>query len=593
MEVRHRTVEAMNDPAGGPRSSAFEWIFAATLFAAGFGYAFYTKHVWEDYFITFRHSKNFAEGRGLVYHEGERVHGFTSPIGVLLPAFFHVVAGKPSDFEHALWMFRVVGALAYAAAGFLVIRILRSAAPNEPLLPWAGALLFLVDFKSLAFSMNGQETGLMLFFLAWIVRILQRGGDVHWKALGVAWAGLQWTRPDGCVFIAATAIATLVFNGGRPRMRLLEGFVKAGLLSLLLYSPWLIGTTIYYGSPIPHTVLAKAGTVPPITSLFGPFPTGLAERIRERAGGLFEPIYAFSGGWPEWAVRFARGVGIAGLVWWMIPFRGPYAAFSRWMGLSGFLLALYLCFILMFPWYFPPIALIVALSLVSGAFTAPRMFILVIVGSWMFVEMWDKDYFERIAKGKLPCKPREAWIMASAAAAAFLSPRFLSKPRIALAAVLGVCATLGFIASGSWKQIAVQQERIETGHRRKIGEWLKANAKPNETIFLESLGYIGYFSEGRMRDWPGLVAPEVVEARKISGGRMMAGAVLIRPDWMVLRKAVEYELAMANPWFRENYEVAREFNAADDLKRDYPDLPGLGYPLYDAHYYVLRKRGLR
>src|SRR5436305_1716283 len=45
------------------------------------GYVAYTGHVWEDYFITFRFSKNLVEGRGLVYNPGDRVHGFTSPIG--------------------------------------------------------------------------------------------------------------------------------------------------------------------------------------------------------------------------------------------------------------------------------------------------------------------------------------------------------------------------------------------------------------------------------------------------------------------------------------------------------------------------------
>ena len=47
-------------------------------------YTLYTNHIWEDFFITFRHSQNLCEGKGLVYNEGERVHGFTSPLGVLL-----------------------------------------------------------------------------------------------------------------------------------------------------------------------------------------------------------------------------------------------------------------------------------------------------------------------------------------------------------------------------------------------------------------------------------------------------------------------------------------------------------------------------
>jgi hypothetical protein len=590
MEVRVRAFEAMNLEQSRLRSPAFEWIFAATLFAVGFGYSIYTKHVWEDYFITFRHSKNLAEGRGLVFEEGERIHGFTSPIGVLLPAAFHRLAGNPVDFEPALWMFRVVGALAYAAAGFLIVRILRSAAPDQPLVPWAAALLFAVEFKSLAFSMNGMETGLMLFFLAWIVRLVQRGADVHWKALGVVWAGLQWTRPDGCIFIAATAVSALALGVGGPRGGLLKGFVKAGILSLLLYSPWLVGTTLYYGTPIPHTVMAKSGTQPPIQTLFGPFPTGLVDRMRDRAGAVFEPIYAVFGGWPETLVRFSRGVGIAGMVWWLIPFSGPFARFSRWTGLSAFLGVMYLAFVMLFPWYLPPIALLMILSLTAGAFTAPRTFILVVIAGWLFVEMWDKNYFVRMDDGRLPFKPKEAWIFAGAALAAFALPKLLGRSKASLAAVLGVCAMLGAVAACSWKNIAVQQEYVETRHRRAIGEWLKANSRPGETIFLESLGYIGYFSEGRMLDWPGLVSPRVVAARKKIRGHMIDHLPLLEPDWLVLRREHEYEYSEKNPYVKANYKVAKEFSVVDDLRRDHPDLPGLGYPLHDADYVVMRRR---
>lgn len=57
-------------------------IFLGVFFLA-VGWVSYTDHVWEDYFITYRASKNLAEGNGLTYTVGERVHSFTSPLGVL------------------------------------------------------------------------------------------------------------------------------------------------------------------------------------------------------------------------------------------------------------------------------------------------------------------------------------------------------------------------------------------------------------------------------------------------------------------------------------------------------------------------------
>src|SRR4051812_31136182 len=75
-------------------------------------YALYTDHIWEDYFITFRYSRNLARGHGLVYTPGERVHGFTSPLGTLLPALFDSIAGSES-YVPALWMYRILSIAAF------------------------------------------------------------------------------------------------------------------------------------------------------------------------------------------------------------------------------------------------------------------------------------------------------------------------------------------------------------------------------------------------------------------------------------------------------------------------------------------------
>lgn len=78
-------------------------IFAAALVAtACLGFALFTGHIWEDYFITFRSSLNLATGHGLVFQPGERVHTFTSPLGTLLPALF-ALGGGEEVVARALW----------------------------------------------------------------------------------------------------------------------------------------------------------------------------------------------------------------------------------------------------------------------------------------------------------------------------------------------------------------------------------------------------------------------------------------------------------------------------------------------------------
>ena len=88
-------------------------------------------------------------------------------------------------------------------------------------------------------------------------------------------------------------------------------------------------------------------------------------------------------------------------------------------------------------------------------------------------------------------------------------------------------------------QLHWQQALIEDGHRKQIGLWLKANASsPRDTVLLECLGYIGYFSGLKTYDIPGMSSPEVVASRRKLGPARDDMRWVIRdlkPDWVVLR----------------------------------------------------------
>jgi hypothetical protein len=226
--------------SGADRSA--RWLVYAAVFAIALSFAAYTNHAWEDYYITYRVSKNLATGHGLVYTVGERVHAFTSPINVLVPAVLSIITGNTSD-GLVLWLFRIVSAAVLAAAAVLLFEIARK--NSLTLIPAAIMVgLFGLDAKIVDFSINGQETAFMMFFLALTLHALTVPSRWTILKLGLAWTGLMWTRPDGFIYFGAVALGFVLFNAGQPiaqsRLRLLKVFLCAGAITTVLYSPWVL-----------------------------------------------------------------------------------------------------------------------------------------------------------------------------------------------------------------------------------------------------------------------------------------------------------------------------------------------------------------
>ena len=129
-------------------------VIAAVAFLIPLVYAAVTKHVFEDYLITYKSSKNLALGNGLVYHVGERVHTFTSPLGVLIPGIFCFITGNGTD-ALVLWLYRIFGAVLYAFSAVLLYNLFKKHRLGAIAL-FLGIGLFLTDSKSIDFSINGS-----------------------------------------------------------------------------------------------------------------------------------------------------------------------------------------------------------------------------------------------------------------------------------------------------------------------------------------------------------------------------------------------------------------------------------------------------
>ena len=461
------------------------WLAAAVVVPLAF--TLYTQHIWEDYFITFRCSRNLCLGNGLVYNIGERVHGFTSPLGVLLPAGAYALFAQDS-YLPALWLFRVVSIVAFAGGGLLLIRRLEEEHRGSVLPGLFFGVLYLLDAKSIAFSTNGMETAFMLFFLAWGLSLFDPDGRQRWLLRGLCWAGLMWTRPDGFIYIAALALAQWLFTEV-PRLRLIRPLFLSGLVCTVLYLPWFVWAWQYYGSPVPHTIIAKSlfGSTYSVhlRAMIGNFPQFLLHRL----AGLYTPVYFKEfGGWPTWIGWVSSALGLLASVYWLLPLRDR---FGRMASLCFTLLVGYSLLIpTVFPWYYPPAAMCGSLVLAQGFFT-----------------------------------------LAGAVRRHLRLTRAVAS--LALASVALFMASV--LAASAW-ELRIQQRLIEDENRVAIGLWLKTQMKDGDRVFLEPIGYIGYFSEARILDWLGLVSPEVIRLRR-QGLEYPEMIPVLNAEWVSLATA--------------------------------------------------------
>ena len=530
----------MTDPRAVPQSSGRFGPGAVFAVAVGIALAFalFTDQRWEDYYITFRVSQNLARGAGLVYQSGERVHAFTSPLGVLLPALISWLTGTRSD-ELTFWIFRLATIGAFGGAVATVWSIARTLGWSL----WSCALasgLLMTDAKSVSFSVNGMETAFMLLFLALAIQRLvvdsRRGG---WR-LGCCWAGLLWTRPDGFVFFGSVALAWWLFAPGSSapggRRDLAGLYLKAAGACAALYLPWFIWAWCYFGSPVPHTVVAKG------LSLHPPGWTTLLVQLVTLpirawgAGGwdtLLMPIYF--GGWPHFIVYLGRPLVAIALCAFALPRMGTSV---RALSVALVFAVFYLTSIDLFPWYFPPAAMLTFLVLAGVLEAGLRA-------------------------------TRHKFIPIAAGAAAVL-------------------LTVSLLLASTW-ELRQQQQIIEV-NRRAIGEWLRSHrSSPNDTVFLEPLGYIGYYSQLKMLDSPGLSSPEVVAARRKVGENWLEIIAALNPRWVVQRpNELHTDDQTLNSWFFKTYSPAKVFHVGDQVAAIH-FLPGRPYLVHDQAFLVWRR----
>jgi hypothetical protein len=404
--------------------------------------------------------------------------------------------------------------------------------------------LLLCDAKLTDFSTNGMETAILVLFVTILWTELEAPAGPRTRCLALAFGGLMWTRPDAFTLAGAIVLPHLLLRrrdegtakATVPWSPLLRGACLGGLL----YVPWFAWAWWYYGTPVPHTIIAKSAFIPPthLTDLIlAPVRVLTGKSLN---GDLFLPAYAVFGGWPVGLRYFSFSLTLVAAFAWIVP---GWSATGRRLSLALFIGLFYICSITLFPWYVPPWTVLAILAI---AFAYDTMHARLLV----------------------------------------LRPRFAPITRIA--GVFLVLVPLATLCAVAW-QMRIHQRFVETGVRRQIGVWLHDHAKPGDTVFLEPLGYIGYFSQLKIYDFPGLASAEVVAAVKAGARTYPAIISKLKPRWVVLRP---HELA--SPVFLHevalrDYTLVKTWSALSELGAT-PILPGRKWSEFEAYYFLLRRK---
>jgi hypothetical protein len=133
----------------------------------------------------------------------------------------------------------------------------------------------------------------------------------------------------------------------------------------------------------------------------------------------------------------------------------------------------------------------------------------------------------------------------------------------------------------------VEQQVIEEGNRMRVGLWLREHGSIKDRVYLEPVGYIGYFSGLEIMDFPGLVCPKNTECIR-AGKTFTTIPEVTKPEWIVLR-TVEADAMSSQGYFAKEYELAQTLNVASELRR-HEWIPGVKSLLVDSVFLVYRRR---
>ncbi|MDP8228925.1 MAG: hypothetical protein P9M15_05680 [Candidatus Electryoneaceae bacterium] len=228
----------------------FQYILLAVIIILML-YALRRQYIMDDAFISFRYSKNLIEGNGLVWNIGERVEGYSNFLWTMLVAGWMLIGVKPET--STLWMGMIFHLAGLIMTYLMASRLLKSR-------DWGLLVMILVGTNYTVSSMasSGLETPLQLLLFLLAGHLFVLGVENGWTnrrtlMLSVVLNIAMLTRPDSVILVAAAVIGYYYTKKDRHY----TDFIRLAIPFALIFLPYLIWKTGYYGSLFPNSYHAK------------------------------------------------------------------------------------------------------------------------------------------------------------------------------------------------------------------------------------------------------------------------------------------------------------------------------------------------
>jgi hypothetical protein len=462
----------------------------------------------DDAFILYRYAHNLARGLGFTYNPGSPILSATSPLYTLLLGGLALTGAEIPAIAHWLCSLCIMAA---GASTYLLGR--RESAPL------AGALAapLLTAFPLLWMSL-GLETSMTLALVLWSVYFYRSERLTAAAVLAGLAAGV---RPDA-ILLAAVLVVHLarrcLRRGSGPLRGQLTGFLRPAFLYLAILGATYLSLAVYFGSPLPVTLKAKAAQSSIGVTGFYPYTTFLEGLlILFRAYVSQSPLYlvfvplALVGAWRSW--RRARWAGI--LIGWGALHAAAYAL----IGVAPYY------------WYYVP--------LVPGGIW------LVSLGAEWMAEALGSRLRSSSARA-------QRWLLLPLAIILLL-PLAHSHLRM-------VSALDGPVPPPDEVESKVLPEAKSVIYRQ-AGQWLHDNTPSEASVGVTELGIIGFYADRTMLDFLGLLEPDVAQA--LARGDPQWALLKYQPDYLVLTAISPlYDYGLReDPWFQATYAPIQEFRS--------------------------------